>query len=63
MGKVANPFQGVNRACAQCQRDCKQYENVVLVSCRLFTSRRIEPPRTNSYKKRSRMQKSGGEDG
>jgi hypothetical protein len=37
-----NPFKGVNKVCAQCINDCKQFENILLVQCPKFQSIRTE---------------------
>jgi hypothetical protein len=42
MGRSANPFKGVNKVCAQCVHNCKQFENVILVNCPKFKSVRTE---------------------
>jgi hypothetical protein len=39
MSRVANPFKGTNKVCAQCIKTCKQFENVILVQCPKFNPR------------------------
>ena len=39
MARITNPFKGVNKVCAQCIKDCKQFKNVVLVNCPNLTPR------------------------
>lgn len=55
-------FTGINKACAQCIRDCKQFDNVILVNCPKFQSSQTQTPRPYSYKKRTRIQNKGGKD-
>jgi hypothetical protein len=57
MGKVTNPFKGVNKVCAQCIRDCKQFENVILINCPKFQSNQSKPPTPYRYANRHRMRK------
>lgn len=45
-GKI-NMFSGTNRLCRQCQKDCKQWEQVKIVACR------------NHIQKKSQTQKHG----
>jgi hypothetical protein len=63
MGRVANPFKGVNSVCAQCLHDCKQFENVVLINCPKFQSSQAETPLPCSYGKSHRIRNKGGKSG
>ena len=58
-----NPLQGINRVCAQCVRDCKQFENVALINCPKFHSIRSDDPVSSSFTRRTRMQNKGGKGG
>lgn len=60
MGRSNNPFKGVNKVCAQCVRDCKQFENVILVNCPKFQSTQTETPNPCSYVKSPRIKNKGG---
>jgi len=55
MGRNDNPFKGVNKVCAQCVRNCKQFENVILINCPKFQSTQAETPDPCSYAKSSRI--------
>ena len=50
----SNPFKGVNRVCAQCVRDCKQYANVILEQCPKFHAIRAKTPNPNRRMKSSK---------
>jgi len=54
-----NPFQGTNKVCAQCLRDCKQFENVTLVNCPKFQSIRTDDPLSSRHGKSPRIQNKG----
>ncbi|MFC1966471.1 hypothetical protein ACFLWI_05955 [Chloroflexota bacterium] len=58
-----NPFKGVNKACAQCANDCKQFENVTLIACPKFKSSRTEDTLSCRREKRTRMRNKGDENG
>ena len=60
MGRSDNPFKGVNKVCAQCVRNCKQFENVILVNCPKFQSIRVQTPLSSSYGESSRRRNEGG---
>jgi hypothetical protein len=60
MGRTNNHFKGVNKVCAQCVRDCKQFENVVLINCPKFRSSQSENPLPYSYVKSARIKNKGG---
>lgn len=59
----SNYFEGVNRVCAQCVRDCKQFENVTLINCPKFQSNQSQTPLPCSYGKRTRMRIEVGKSG
>lgn len=63
MGRTLNPFKGVNPVCAQCIRDCKQFENVILINCPKFRSNQTQTPSPSSYGKRPRIKNEGGKNG
>ena len=63
MSRFTNPFKGVNKVCAQCVRDCKQFENVILMNCPKFKSKQVDTPLPSSCVKRSRMQNEGVKNG
>ena len=56
-------FKGINKVCAQCIRDCKQFENVILINCPKFQSSQTQTPLPYSYKKRPRIKNKGGKNG
>ena len=58
-----NPFKGVNKVCAQCINDCKQFENVILIQCPRFQSVRNENPQSSRRGKSSRIQNKGALNG
>jgi hypothetical protein len=55
----SNPFKGVNKVCAQCVRDCKQFENVILVNCPKFQSIRTDTPLSSRRTKSAVVQNKG----
>lgn len=63
MDKNNNPFEGVNKVCAQCIHDCKQFENVVLMNCPKFHSIRVQTPLSSSYARRTRIKNKGAKSG
>jgi len=63
MGRNSNPFNGINKVCAQCVNDCKQFENVILINCPKFQSKRTETPVPYSYGNRPRIKNKGGKNG
>ena len=38
-------FKGVNKVCAQCIHDCKQFENVILVNCPKLKTVQTDTPK------------------
>jgi len=63
MAKIHNPFSGINKVCAQCINDCKQFENVILINCPKFQSNPTKTPLPYSYRNRPRIKNKGGKDG
>ena len=45
MSDNSSPFMGVNRLCAQCIHDCKQFGNVVVDNCPNFRSNQLHTPK------------------
>ena len=61
MGRNTNPFKGVNKVCAQCvKEECKQFENVILINCPRFQSKKTQNPLSSSFEKRPRMRNKVG---
>lgn len=63
LGRSDNPFKGVNRVCGQCVRNCKQFENVVLVNCPKFQSIRTDTPLSSRRAKSAVVQNKGVKSG
>lgn len=40
MTKYNNLFKGVNKLCKRCIKGCKQYGNVLVVICPMYTSKK-----------------------
>ena len=59
MVRYYNPFKGVNKVCAQCINDCKQFENVILMNCPKFESVRTDTPLSSRRGKSSVVQNKG----
>ncbi len=55
MNEDNNSFKGVNKVCAQCVNDCKQFENVVLMNCPKLQSKQSQTPYPSRRGKRNRM--------
>ena len=59
MGTNKGTFKGVNKVCAQCAHDCKQFENVILMNCPKFQSIRTENALSSRRTKSAVVQNKG----